>query len=72
MQPLYYRLADITSTGRRKGPKRQGLLPISPAELWRMVSAREFPSPVKLGPRLTAWRAADVKAWADAKAAEAK
>ncbi|MEJ0097731.1 MAG: AlpA family phage regulatory protein [Bauldia sp.] len=28
--------------------------------LWRMVSEGRFPAPVKLGPRITVWRAEDV------------
>jgi prophage regulatory protein len=41
-------------------PKR---LPFSAATLWRMVAAGDFPQPVKLGPRITAWRLRDVERW---------
>lgn len=40
-----------------------GILPISQATLWRWVSKGEFPKPVKLSPRITAWRVADVSRW---------
>lgn len=38
-------------------------VPISPATLWRRVKAGEFPKPVKLGPRVTAWEADAVREW---------
>ena len=40
-----------------------GILPISSATLWRWVKAKEFPEPVKLSPRVTGWRVAEVEAW---------
>ena len=39
------------------------LVPFSAATLWRRVGAGEFPRPVKLGPRITAWRVEDVREW---------
>ncbi len=42
---------------------RKGLVPFSSATLWRKVQAGEFPAPVKLSERVTAWRAADVLTW---------
>lgn len=41
------------------------LVPFSAATLWRKVRASTFVKPVKLGPRITAWRRADVLAWLD-------
>jgi len=51
-----------------KGPRRpragkQGLVPFSSPTLWRKVKTGEFPAPVKLSERVTAWRTADVLAW---------
>lgn len=43
------------------------LIPISAATLWRMVQDGRFPRPVKLGPRITAWRVEDVCAWSEAR-----
>lgn len=43
------------------------LLPISAATLWRMVQNGRFPRPVKLGPRITAWRVEDVRRWTEAR-----
>jgi predicted DNA-binding transcriptional regulator AlpA len=62
--PMFLRLSDIC--GRRNPPK-PGMLPISPNTVWRLVRNGQFPKPVKLGPNSTAWRFAEVKAWADAR-----
>jgi prophage regulatory protein len=37
------------------------IFPFSSATLWRMVKAGTFPQPVKLGPRITAWRVEDIR-----------
>ena len=53
-------------TGRsptRPRTGRKGLVPFSSATLWRKVKAGEFPAPVKLSDRVTAWRCSDVLAW---------
>lgn len=60
----YLRASDLC--GRTK-PRTPGLLPFSPNTLWRMVRAGNFPAPIKLGPNITAWSAASVQAWIDAK-----
>ena len=39
-----------------------GIFPFSSATLWRQVKAGTFPPPVKLGPRITAWRVEDIRA----------
>jgi prophage regulatory protein len=36
------------------------IFPFSSATLWRKVKAGTFPRPVKLGPRITAWRVEDI------------
>jgi prophage regulatory protein len=47
------------------------IFPFSSATLWRKVKAGTFPKPVKLGPRITAWRVEDIRkllyrgVWAD-------
>ncbi|MER9444915.1 AlpA family transcriptional regulator [Mesorhizobium sp. M0340] len=42
-----------------------GLIPISRSSWYQRVSSGEFPSPVRLGPRTTAWRAEDIHALID-------
>ncbi|WP_082580376.1 AlpA family transcriptional regulator [Pelomonas sp. Root1444] len=39
------------------------LVPFSSATLWRKVKTGEFPRPVKLSERVTAWRVEDIRAW---------
>jgi len=46
-----------------KHPARPVPLQISAATLWRYVKAQTFPKPVKLSPKITAWRVGDVRAW---------
>lgn len=41
------------------------ILPFSPATLWRKVKVGEFPQPVKLSARITAWRVEDIRLWMD-------
>ena len=35
--------------------------------IYRLVAERKFPSPVRLGPRVVAWRLADVDRWSEAR-----
>ena len=42
---------------------RPGMVPFSSATLWRKVKSGDFPAPVKLSDRVTAWRVQDVHAW---------
>jgi predicted DNA-binding transcriptional regulator AlpA len=44
-----------------KRPEFPAPLPFSAATLWRMVAAGSFPKPLKLSPRVTAWRVSDVR-----------
>ena len=49
-----------------RDPKHPGVptpLPFGPATLWRKVAAGQFPKPTKLGPRITAWKVGDIRAW---------
>lgn len=39
------------------------LLGISVVTLWRWSSAGKMPKPVKLGERVTVWRAEDIRVW---------
>jgi prophage regulatory protein len=41
------------------------IFPFSAATLWRKVRAGTFPRPVKLGPRITAWRVEDIRGHID-------
>ena len=48
----FVRLHDIV------GPR--GVIPVSASTWWAGVKTGQFPRPVKLGPRTTAWRVADI------------
>ena len=41
------------------------IVPFSPATLWRKVKSKEFPAPVKLSTRITAWRVQEIREWLD-------
>lgn len=62
-QPRLYRLADL-ATSRAK----TGLLPISPATVWRWVRGGKFPKPFKLGDSVTVWNASEIEAFIAARA----
>lgn len=55
--PKYLRLAQLVP----------GIVPVSPATIWRWVKAGEFPAPIKLAERVTAWKLEEVLAWLDAR-----
>lgn len=42
------------------------VLPFSASTLWRRVAAGQFPRPVRLEGRISAWRVGDVLQWLDA------
>ena len=39
------------------------IVPFSSATLWRRVNSGDFPRPVKLSERVTAWCVEDIRAW---------
>lgn len=43
------------------------IVPISSATLWRKVKSGQFPQPVKLSERVTAWNVHEVRAWLQSK-----
>lgn len=62
----FIRQADLIG---KPAAGKAGFLPFSSATLWRKVKAGEFPKPVKLSERVTAWALEDVHAWAQARRA---
>jgi predicted DNA-binding transcriptional regulator AlpA len=50
----FLRLASILAP---RGP-----IPVSKSTWWAGVKTGRFPRPVKLGPRITAWRVEDIRA----------
>ncbi|HEX7687921.1 MAG TPA: AlpA family phage regulatory protein [Burkholderiaceae bacterium] len=43
------------------------VIPFSSATLWRKVKSGDFPKPIKLSQRVTAWKVEDVRAWMQAR-----
>ena len=54
----FVRLSSIIAP---KGP-----IPVSKSTWWAGIKDGRFPKPVKLGPRITAWRVEDIRAMIDA------
>ncbi len=57
------------SSGKRSGFLRlpnilapKGPIPVSKSTWWAGVKSGRYPKPVKLGPRITAWRTEDINA----------
>ena len=46
------------------------IIPFSATTLWRKVAAAQFPKPIKLSARVTAWRVEDIRNWMEAKNTE--
>ncbi|MBN8542829.1 MAG: AlpA family phage regulatory protein [Alphaproteobacteria bacterium] len=66
MQTKLSDLYDLPRSGfLRQSELIPEIIPFSAATLWRKVKSGEFPRPVKLSERITAWRAEDVRAWMD-------
>ena len=50
-------LVRLSSILAPKGP-----IPVSKSTWWAGIKTGRFPKPVKLGPRITAWRVEDIRA----------
>ncbi len=53
----YLRIKTIIGDKKTGKP---GILPMGESTFWAGVKAGRYPQPTKLGPRITAWRAADI------------
>ncbi|MGB0920492.1 MAG: helix-turn-helix transcriptional regulator [Alphaproteobacteria bacterium] len=64
MNPLpetgYLRLRQIIGD-QNQVPPLPALIPVSKSTWWAGVKSGRFPQPVKLGPRMTAWRVEDIR-----------
>ncbi len=57
----FLRLSQIIGNTKRKSLE-PCLIPVGKSTWWEGVKTGRFPKPVKLGPRITAWRVEDIKA----------
>ena len=55
-------MSQLPSTGFLRLPQVLALIPVSRSAWWAGCKSGRYPKPVKLGPRTTAWRAADIAA----------
>lgn len=58
MSPRIIRIAQLATT-----PKNPGILPVSPATIWRWVRDGKFPKPFKLGSCVTGWAVEEIDAF---------
>lgn len=52
------RISEVATTKKKKG-----LVPASPATVWRWAAEGRFPKPFKLGPNTTVWDLDQVEAF---------
>ena len=45
----------------KSSPPTPAIIPVSRSTWWAGVKSGRFPSPIKLGPRITAWRVEDIR-----------
>lgn len=57
----YVRLSQIVGNSKAE-PPIPAVIPISKSTWWQGVKTGRYPKPVKLGPRITAWRVEDIRA----------
>ena len=55
-------MSNITDNALLRLPQVLALIPVSRSAWWAGCKNGRYPKPVKLGPRTTAWRAADIMA----------
>lgn len=61
--------AILAAGGLLRLPEVLALVPVSASTWWEGCRSGRFPAPVKIGPRCTAWRSADLRAFLDQQAA---
>lgn len=52
--------STLPATGFLRLPKVLSLIPVGRSTWWAGVKSGRYPKPVKLGPRMSAWKAEDV------------
>ncbi|EIN9249276.1 TPA: AlpA family phage regulatory protein [Escherichia coli] len=55
-------MQNIPNNALLRLPQVLALIPVSRSAWWAGCKSGRYPKPVKLGPRTTAWRAADIAA----------
>jgi predicted DNA-binding transcriptional regulator AlpA len=66
----YLRLSQIVGRQASESmPAIPAIFPVCRSTWWAGVKSGRFPKPVKLGPRITAWRVEDIRAFIEQVAA---
>lgn len=65
-------MQNIPNNALLRLPQVLALIPVSRSAWWAGCKSGRYPKPVKLGPRTTAWRAADIAALLEKLTAEAE
>lgn len=60
---------DLSTTLIRL-PQVQAIVPYSRSTIYSLIATGDFPAPVKLGPRASAWVKVEVEAWAESRIAQ--
>jgi predicted DNA-binding transcriptional regulator AlpA len=60
MDTRFSPIKDINPAALLRLPQVLALVPVCSSTWWAGVRSGRFPKPVKLGPRVTCWRASDV------------
>lgn len=48
-------------------PELRSVVPLSRSAIYRLAAAGDFPRPVRIGQRASAWRWRDVREWLDSR-----
>lgn len=59
--------SNLPEVGFVRLPTILGIIPVSKSTWWNGVKSKKFPQPVKLGPRITAWRVSDIRELLDSR-----
>lgn len=54
----FVRMSSLASYAKQG---KHGILPVSAATIWTWVKKGQFPKPLKISDRVTAWRASDIR-----------
>lgn len=57
----FLRISQIVGNPKAN-PPIPAIIPVSKSTWWAGVRSCRYPKPVKLGPRITAWRVSDIRA----------
>jgi len=59
---MHHELNSLPETGFLRLPAVLKFIPIGKSSWWEGVKSGKYPQPVKLGAKITAWRAEDIRA----------